>query len=58
MTQILHAYVVSLSWSSGMMSVIPVVSGGNNDGREHAAAMAVVIAMRGDPTPEGGIIGT
>ena len=26
MTQTLHAYVVSLSWSSGMMSLIPVMA--------------------------------
>jgi hypothetical protein len=58
MTQQLHAYVVSLSWSSGMMSLIPVMSGGNNDGREHAAAMAAVFAMRSEPTPDGAIVGT
>jgi hypothetical protein len=50
MTQQLHAYVVSLSWSSGMMSLIPVMSGG---GPEQASAVAVVEAMRQEPFPVG-----
>ena len=54
MTQTLHAYVVSLSWSSGMMSLIPVMSGG---GPEHASAIAVAAAMRQEPVPEGDLDG-
>lgn len=54
MTQQLHAYVVSLSWSSGMMSLIPVMSGG---GPEQASAVAVVEAMRQEPFPVGQLAG-
>jgi hypothetical protein len=54
MTQTLHAYVVSISWSSGMMSQVPVMCGG---GPEHAAAIAVVTAMRQEPLPEGDLAG-
>lgn len=50
----LHAYVVSLSWSSGMMSLIPVMSGG---GPEHASAVAVAACLRQEPLPEGDLVG-
>lgn len=51
----MHAYVVSIAWSDGMMSTAPLVAGGNTDGREHAAAMAVVMSMRSEPAPKGAI---
>jgi hypothetical protein len=54
MTQQLHAYVVSVSWSSGMMSQMPVISGG---GPEHAAGAAVATMMRQQPLPEGDLAG-
>jgi hypothetical protein len=54
MTQQLHAYVVSVSWSSGMMSMVPVISGG---GPEQAAGRAVATAMRQEPLPEGDLSG-
>lgn len=50
----MHAYVVSLSWSSGMMSLVPIAHLG---GQEHASAAAVVFAMRQVPIPEGDLVG-
>lgn len=54
MTPQIHAYVVSLTWSSGMMSLVPVMSGG---GPEHASAISVTAAMRLEPLPEGDLVG-
>jgi hypothetical protein len=51
----LHAYVVSLTWSSGAMSLVPIVCGGD---REHASAIAVFTSMRSEPAPEGDLTGT
>ena len=50
----IHAYSVSLTWSSGMMSQVPVLSAG---GPEHASAIAVMAAMRQEPIPEGDLTG-
>jgi hypothetical protein len=54
MPQTIHAYVVSIAWSSGMMSLVPVVTGG---GEETASALGMMASMRQEPIPQGDMLG-